>query len=240
MTKAAQFGRGTFTYISDVNEVSSKMQALFARLDTPVMRDMTLIQHFNRFEVSPANLPDLYVGEPLIFTARSDAASGEVNLLGKREQEQWQARLHLQQAADGHGIGKLWARNRIDTLLDSLHDGADADFVRSAVVELALGHHLVSKYTSLVAVDVTPSRPPGADLKSQAVPTNLPKGQDAGKIFGLQAKTATGQYLYLLIGTVLLCMVLCIAVFYHACAGRLFCSTPQGKLALAERDTLAA
>jgi Ca-activated chloride channel homolog len=222
MTKAALFGRGTFTYISDVNEVSDKMQELFAKLDTPVMRDLTLLQHFNTFEISPANLPDLYAGEPLIFTARSDAATGEVKLLGKRNHEQWQARFYLQQAAYGHGIGKLWARDRIDTLLDSLHDGADAELVRSDVVKLALTHHLVSKYTSLVAVDITPSRAQDAALKSQAVPTNLPKGQDASKIFGLQAKTGTEQYLHLLIGIALLLIAIFMAAIYHTLGGRLF------------------
>ncbi len=230
MTKAAQFGRGTFTYISDVNEVAEKMQTLFAKLDTPVMRDLSLLQHFNTFEISPANLPDLYAGEPLMFTARSDAANGEVKLLGKRNQQQWQARFYLQQAASGYGIGKLWARNKIDTLLDSLHDGADAELVRSDVVKLALAHHLVSKYTSLVAVDVTPSRPQDAGLKSKAVATNLPKGQVAGKIFALQAKTGTGQYLYFLTGSVLLLIAIFIAMTNHVMGGRLFCSTRHGKL----------
>ena len=95
MTKAAQFGRGTFTYISDVNEVSEKMQELFAKLDTPIMRDLNLVQHLNRFEVHPQSLPDLYAGEPLMFTARSDAGSGEVKLLGKRNQQQWQTNRRL-------------------------------------------------------------------------------------------------------------------------------------------------
>ena len=43
-------------------------------------------------------------------------------------------------------------------------------------MELALKHHLVTRYTSLVAVDVTPARPDGEPLDSQAVPTNLPHG----------------------------------------------------------------
>jgi Ca-activated chloride channel family protein len=89
-------------------------------------------------------------------------------------------------------------------LLDSLHDGADKQQVRNDVVKLALGHHLVSRYTSLVAVDVTPVRPQHEVLKSKAVPTNLPHGQDAKKIFGMQAKTGTAQYLMFMIGSLLL------------------------------------
>ena len=208
MTKAAQFGRGTFTNISDVNEVESKMKALFAKLDSPIMRDLTLTQYLGDFEMWPQTLPDLYAEEPVIFTARSHSDRGEVAILGKRNTEQWQTSFYLQNASDGAGIGKLWARNKIDAFIDSLHDGADKEAVRNAVTQLALDHHLVSKYTSLVAVDVTPIRPSDASLKSQAVPTNLPLGQDAGKIFGLQAKTGTEQYQLLLTGILLLLFAL--------------------------------
>jgi Ca-activated chloride channel family protein len=45
-------------------------------------------------------------------------------------------------------------------------------------------HHLVSRLTSLVAVDVTPSRPADAPLESGHVPLNLPDGWDFDKVFG--------------------------------------------------------
>ena len=41
--------------------------------------------------------------------------------------------------------------------MDSLHEGADAGDVRSEVVELGLGFNLVTRYTSLVAVEERPS-----------------------------------------------------------------------------------
>ncbi len=204
MTKAAQFGRGTFTYISRVTEVAEKMQALFAKLDSPVMRDLSLQHSFNQFEMSPAHLPDLYLGEPLMFTARSDSATGELVLKGLRQDQEWSTSLFLQTAKPGRGIAQLWARQRIDSLLDSVQDGADAEQVRQQVIELALQHHMVSKYTSLVAVDVTPVRPQTASLNSLAVPVNLPQGQDAAKIFAMQAQSGTAQNLYWLLGLILL------------------------------------
>ncbi len=71
---------------------------------------------------------------------------------------------------------------------------------------MALAHHLVSKYTSLVAVDVTPTRPEDAELKGGAVPTNLPAGWQYGKVFGNLPKGATPGRFYLL--TALLALVL--------------------------------
>lgn len=204
MRKAAQFGRGTYTYIGKVNEVAEKMQALFGRLDSPLMRDVGILHALDEFEMWPRRLPDLYAGEPLLFTVRTRAQSGAITLQGQRNAAPWHDSLDLQQAHAGTGIAQLWARSKIEALLDSVHDGADAQAVRQAVIGVALRHHMVSKHTSLVAVDVTPVRPATAPLHARAVPVNLPHGQDAAKIFGLQAQTGTAQNLLWLLGVLCL------------------------------------
>ena len=84
------------------------------------------------------------------------------------------ATLRQRQAA---GIGVLWARAKIEALSDAQIAGANADDIRAEIVRVALAHHLVSRHTSLVAVDVTPTMPPGTDMKTTAVPGNLPHGQ---------------------------------------------------------------
>jgi len=68
--------------------------------------------------------------------------------------------------------------------------GADAKETRRSIVKTALAHHLVSKYTSLVAVDKTPTRPSGDPLLSEQVPNLMPYGQSGAAIFGFPA-TAT-------------------------------------------------
>ena len=40
MTKAAEFGRGTFTFISDVNAVEKQMSELYAKVESPVLSDI--------------------------------------------------------------------------------------------------------------------------------------------------------------------------------------------------------
>src|SRR5207244_12124592 len=58
---------------------------------------------------------------------------------------------------------------------------ADADKI---ILALALEHQLVTRLTSLVAVDKTPSRPEGEPLKISELPINLPAGWDFAKLFG--------------------------------------------------------
>jgi Ca-activated chloride channel family protein len=207
MRKAAKFGRGTFTYIGNVSEVSERMDALFSKLESPMMRNLRLHwpDDMGDVEVYPARLPDLYAGEPLIITARSGKPAGKIMITGNRGNQPWQASFPLNFRARHSGTGVLWARNRIADLLDSIHEGANKHEVRQAVIATAMRHHLVSKYTSLVAIDVTPSRPEHEALEKTAVPTNLPDGMVRSKIFGVaMAQTSTPAQLHMLVGILII------------------------------------
>src|SRR6476659_9039339 len=41
MTRAAELGRGTFTHIGSVEQVESRMRGLFAKLENPVVTNLT-------------------------------------------------------------------------------------------------------------------------------------------------------------------------------------------------------
>ena len=82
----------------------------------------------------------------------------------------------LQSGVTSPGVAALWARHKVEDLLDGLHRGDHAGEVKDAVIETALTHRLVTSYTSLVAVDVAPVRPPEADWQRGDVVTNLPHG----------------------------------------------------------------
>ena len=213
MTKAAQFGRGTFTYIGDLSEVRSKMEGLFQKLDSPLMSDLAVDAGGTAVESYPQRLPDLYRGEPLVIAIKGAKEGQVLTVHGRRLQAPWQARIALQNAIPGHGVGVLWARRKIADLMDQQRQGADREGIRKAVIQVALQHHLVSKYTSLVAVDLTPSRSQDAALERRALPVNLPNGQQYEKIFGHLPQTATAAPLDLLCGTVLLLLALMVWLF---------------------------
>jgi len=204
MSKAAQFGRGTFTYIGDVNEVQSKINLLFQKLETAVMTDLKAVFDDREVEMWPQRMPDLYQGEPLLLTARTQLNNQSVVVSGKRNNKAWENRLDLKQSSSGSGIATMWAREKIAALMDRMREGEKEAVIKPAVIDVALQHHLVSRYTSLVAVDVTRSRPVDALLDSKALPVNLPKGQVHAKIFGRHAQTATPAQLQLIMGSILL------------------------------------
>ena len=215
MGKAAQTGRGTFTYIGKVEEVKEKMGQLFAKLESPVLKGIEIAWP-GAVEAWPKRVPDLYLGEPIVVSALLDQAAGDIKLSGLRGDAPWSATLPLDSAHAGKGMGVLWAREKIASHIDSLRDGAKEEEVRDAVVEIALAHHLVSKYTSLIAVDKTPVRPKEDELKSGAIPTNLPEGWEYDKVFGELPQGATDSLWNLVAGF----LTLLLAIGLYATARR--------------------
>ncbi len=92
--------------------------------------------------------------------------------------------------------------------MESLHLGMDKEKVRKTVLATALEHHLVSKYTSLVAVEKMVSRPADREIVRKDQKTNLPHGWQYDKVFGGTAQTATPAAMYLLVGLILLSLSL--------------------------------
>ncbi|MEW6639733.1 MAG: marine proteobacterial sortase target protein [Pseudomonadota bacterium] len=185
MTRAAELGRGTFTHIGSVAEVEERMRGLFAKLENPAVTGLTVTFSDANADMTPMAIPDLYRGEPLVLAARLDRLAGNVLIKGRVGDRPWSVTLPLANVAEGRGLSKVWARRKI----------ADAEIARTlrqvkpedadmAILSLALEHQLVSRLTSLVAVEQAPSRPDGAPLTLAELPINLPAGWDFAKVFG--------------------------------------------------------
>ena len=126
-------------------------------------------------------------------------AGDHVTISGDSAGGAWTRGLPLASEDNDPGIGALWARAKIAALHDDERRGADADSTRQSIIDTALAHHLVSKYTSLVAVDKTPVRPAGDPLSKEQVANLMPYGQSMNAIFGFPA-TATDATLLRLRG----------------------------------------
>ena len=207
MRKAAEAGRGSYTFISALHEGGEKMDSLFRKLASPQVTNIQ-VQWPSSVVVEsyPSTVPDLYFGEPVTVRARAsgDYRPGDtVRVSGNSVTGAWSKVLTFDMSQHSDGIAALWARARIAELMDSERRGGDAGQVRDAIVETALTHHLVSKYTSLVAVDKTPARPAGDPLTSEQLANLMPYGQSTNAIFGFPA-TATDAPMQRLIGFALL------------------------------------
>ncbi len=187
MTRAAEMGRGTFTHIGSEAQVANRMKELFLKLENPAMTDLALIWPDGvKVEAWPTPLPDLYRGEPIVLSAKvEEGTEGRLRLTGKSDGTVWAVDMNISaDAPDRAGVSQLWARRKIASLEAARTMGGDWDAFDKEITNVAMTHHLVSRLTSLVAVDKTPARPGGEDLTRTDIPLNLPTGWEFDKVFG--------------------------------------------------------
>jgi Ca-activated chloride channel family protein len=184
MTHMAEVGRGTYTHIGDTAEVTARMTALLDALARPAVTGLSARVSGGTAELTPGQLPDLYAGEPLVLLARADKLEGRLEVTGTIGDRPWSKSIDLAQAVEGPGIARAWARRKIDeTELAATLGTLDDEQAEDRIARLGLGFGLVTRETSLIAVDRTPSRPKGARLTEEELPLNLPKGWDFATLF---------------------------------------------------------
>ncbi|AKE51139.1 marine proteobacterial sortase target protein [Kangiella geojedonensis] len=211
MTKAANFGRGTYTYIGNVNEVRTQLQDLFMKLRHPALTDLKLTgAKAIDIDLQPKVLRDLYIGEPLFVsyrTPKDHAVSLKVS--GKSDVYDWSSNIPVVVNGKDKGIAKLWARHKIASINSNFD--LSYDDKRQQVIDTALDFQLVSDFTSLVAVDKTPARVREA-LKQQRLKNPLPKGFKAQHGY---PQGGTIANIALLIGALSLLLALAYQLMLH-------------------------
>lgn len=151
MRRAADVGKGSFTFIGSTSEVQPKMQQLFDKLAHPAITNLALSDESgNSLDFWPSPLPDLYFGEPIMVAIKLNNAKSVV-LAGQTAQGPLSIKLSTQNSSSAQGIAKLWARQKIKSLL--LYN--EQNTVKDEVQELALTHQLLSPFTAFIAIEQT-------------------------------------------------------------------------------------
>ena len=212
MSEAAALGRGTFTYVGNIQELKEKMLQLFHKLNYPVLSDLKLIwDDKTKADYWPNPIQDLYIGEPLVVSLKLPPHETSLKIAGKTSQSDWSTTLPINSGGQATGLNVLWARNKIQSLSQQISRGKNQEKIKHEITKLGLEHHIVTKHTSLVAVDITPSRPNEFNSRDKAVPVKKPHGWQMQIPQG-----ATSSQLNLFLGAFLFLLAIGIRKFRHA------------------------
>lgn len=206
MRKAAEFGRGFHIQINDLSQAEDRISQMLTEMENPVLTDLNLANAGATAESFPSPIPDVYGARPAYFVMRVDKEdlSGKtpMALSGRFGWDNWERDLPPGQWREGRGIAKLWARSKVEALMDAKTRGLDEETARLAILDVALRHQIMSPYTSFVAVERKPARPVDEPFQRQKMKANLPAGTTYEKFFG--PSTATPMHFNLMIGLVAL------------------------------------
>lgn len=159
MRKAAQFGQGSYTFIGNVNEVEKNMSVLLDKISRPALTNINVQfhpLHVGNIEQYPKNIPDLYHNEPLIIAFKTAQKPTSIQLFGDLVNDGWQQEVDFSNANTKNknsGISSVWARAKIEDLLDGLVTGKQPEIVKKEVIQTSLKHQIMSPYTSFIAIE---------------------------------------------------------------------------------------
>jgi Ca-activated chloride channel family protein len=198
----ARIGGGEPFYLLDEKEAARVVGQVVRVLARPALTSIALDWGgLSVFEVSPRALPDLFAERPVVVTARyrrpGTATVRVRGLVAGRRFEQAVTVALPDRAEQNSAIPLLWARRKIAELEElETAEPARAAAARKETLRLALAYGLLSRQTSLVAVDhVVRNR--GGKLLDAPVPLPLPAGTaesaaPAGAYVGRGAATTGG------------------------------------------------
>jgi Ca-activated chloride channel family protein len=175
----AKMGRGAVAYLGLDQDAEPVMNAFFDRISRPALTNLAIDWGGLRAnDVFPAELPDLFVGRPVILSGKfTGNGVAHVRIKGKvgDEIEVIPLTLNLDTVAGNNpALRPIWARQKIADLADRATWDTSADFAPT-IRTLALEHNLMSAFTAFLAVDAT-RRTEGPHGTTAAVPLPMPEG----------------------------------------------------------------
>jgi Ca-activated chloride channel family protein len=150
----ARVGRGEPFIVTNQEEAEKTAEKFMDYIKHPLLTDIDVkFEGFDAYQVEPLSLPDLFAQRPLILFGKYKNASGNIKVTGKTASGNYKKNIVVKSSMEDQNnaaLKYLWAREKIARLSDYGKTGTD---VKEEVTELGLKYHLMTEYTSFVAVD---------------------------------------------------------------------------------------
>jgi len=175
----ARAGDGEPFVVSRQSEAEA-VAGRFARyVSSPLLTDIEArFEGVDAFDLEPARAPDLFAERPIAIAGKiRGPLAGRVTVSGYTPDGPWSRTVDLAKARrlpSSDAVRLYWARERIRLLSDRYRTSQDAELKR-AITALGIDHHLLTEFTSFVAVDKV-VRGSGHDATTVQQPSPMPDG----------------------------------------------------------------
>ncbi len=184
----ANEGRGFSQYVGLSDDPAPAVDRFYRRLNLPVLTAVeTDWGGLDVIDPLPASVPDLFDNQPVFLVGRyRNPGQGTVVLRGRRGHGF--AEIPVEVTFPEHeranpALEQLWARRKIAELMRR-QIRQEIPEVKEQVLALALQYHIMSRYTSFVAVERKLKEGVHLPLETILIPSELPDGASYDGFFG--------------------------------------------------------
>jgi Ca-activated chloride channel family protein len=150
----AHVGRGAVAFVGVDESFAPAIDQFYERISHPALTDIGI--DWGGLEVSdvyPEQIPDLFVGRPVILTGRlgNDPGQTTVRVRGLAGDEREQIDVSADSRGERHpAIASIWARTRIADL-ENEQTWNGTPTIAGEIKQVALAYNLMSAYSSFIA-----------------------------------------------------------------------------------------
>ncbi len=150
----ARVGKGEPFVVTDKGDAEEAAAKFIEYVKYPLLTDIKVkFQGFNGYEIEPVEMPDLFALRPLVLFGKYRRAYGTIIITGNTADGPYKKVIEVRKEFEDKknmAIKYLWAREKIARLGDYSKVGVE---VKKEITDLGLKYHLMTEYTSFVAVD---------------------------------------------------------------------------------------
>lgn len=160
----ATIGQGEPFIVTDEDEAPAIAERFRTYIQSPVLTDIEVsFDGFDVYDVEPSVLPTLYAQKPIVLLGKwKGDKTGTIRISGTNGEGNYSQSINVADSitGDNNAVGYLWARKRVERLTDYGRD-RENPAVRKEVTQLGLNYHMITPYTSFIAVLDTVRNPEG-------------------------------------------------------------------------------
>ena len=153
----ARMGRGAVAYVGLNEGAGREVDLFYDRCSRPALTDIEVDWGGMKVDsVYPMQIPDLFVGRPVLVTGRFEG-NGEttVRVTGRAgsSEQAFEIPVDLDDEGARHaGVSKVWARKKLAELA-AFMTHTPSDELREEMLAVSLEHSVQCRYTAFLAVD---------------------------------------------------------------------------------------
>ena len=195
----AHAGQGEPFIVMKPDQAAAEAERFRAYVSTPVLSQVKLsTAGFQIYDVEPQHLPDVLADRPVLaFGKWKGTASGTITVSGVTGHGPWEQTFQVGETHPSDtnaALPQLWARERIRQLADYAQFG-ETDERQKEATSLGLTYHLLTAYTSFVAVDSEVRN--GGSTTRVVQPLPMPEGvsDEAVGVSGVGAQASYSAFM---------------------------------------------
>ncbi len=154
LSRLALLKRGRFLFVDDAESMTSQAMRIFTRLREPLWVGAEIEVNGRPLQRAyPQTLPDIFPGDELRVSGRYDARETvRITVRGKVMGKTTIISKTVPMENEHRWVGRLWARSRVNELLEEEAQYGQSSERRSEMLDLALAYNILTPHTAFLAI----------------------------------------------------------------------------------------